>query len=142
MLALLVVAILVAPVPGVAPNAAPQSGAADPQLSSEKPWPPVGVFLFRPGGDLTAPRLIKSARPNYPAEAMRAKIQGVVTLDAVVQPDGTVGEVRIKRSLDRKFGLDDAAINSLKDYRFTPGMKDGTPVPMLLSFEVSFTLRK
>jgi protein TonB len=86
--------------------------------------------------------LIKSARPNHPAEAMRAKIQGVVTLDAVVQPDGTVGEVRIKRSLDRKFGLDDAAINSLKDYRFTPGMKDGIPVTMLLSFEVSFTLRK
>lgn len=137
MLALIVVAILFAPAP-----AAAQSETAAPQSSSEKPWPPVGVFLFRPGGDVTAPRLIKSARPNYPADAMRAKIQGVVALEAVVQPDGTVGEVRVKRSLDRKFGVDDAAINSLKEYRFTPGMKDGIPVPVLLSFEVSFTLRK
>ena len=53
-------------------------------------------------------------------------------LEVVVMPDGTVGEVRIKRSLDRKFGLDDAAINSLKDYRFTPRTKDGIPVPVLL----------
>jgi protein TonB len=86
--------------------------------------------------------LIKSARPDYPADAMRAKIQGRVAMEAVIQPDGTVGEVRVKRSLDRKFGLDDAAVRSVKDYRFTPGTKDGVAVPVLVSMEVSFTLRK
>jgi len=66
------------------------------------------------------------------------KIQGAVMLEAVIESDGTVGEVRVTRSLDRKFGLDDAAVNSLKEYRFTPGPKDGIPVPVLVSIEVSF----
>jgi TonB family protein len=138
---LTVAAVLVAA--SVTASTAPQLGASAAQRSSEQPWPPAGVFRFQPGGDVTAPRLIKSGRPNYPADAMRAKIQGVVKLEAVVERDGTVGEVRVTRSLDRKFGLDDAAINSLKQYRFTPGAKDGTPVPVLVSIEVSFsTVRK
>src|SRR5215510_13187860 len=116
---LTVAALLVAA--SIMANTAPQSGASATQRSSERPWPPAGGFRFQPGGDVTAPRLIKSGRPNYPADAMRAKIQGVVKLEAVVQPDGTVGEVRVTRSLDRKFGLDDAAVNSLREYRFTPG---------------------
>ena len=90
---------------------------------------------------MTAPRLIKSARPNYPAEAMRAKVQGRVMLEAVVQPDGTVGEVRVTRSLDRKFGLDESAVKALKEFRFTPGTKDGVPVPVLVSSEIEFTTR-
>ena len=73
---------------------------------------------------------------------MRAKIQGKVKLEIVVQPDGTVGEARVVRSLDRKYGLDDSAVKSLKDYRFFPGMKDGAAVPVLVSMEVAFTTPK
>jgi TonB family protein len=143
MLSLIIVAILMAQAPA-ATTAPPPPQSAEPaaQSTTDAPWPPAGVFRFQPGGDVTAPRIIKSARPEYTAEAMRAKIQGVVTLEAVVQPDGTVREVRIKRSLDRKFGLDDAAVKSVKDYRFTPGMKDGVAVPVLVSIEVSFALAK
>ena len=141
LLALIVVATLVAQVPTSA-AAASQSKARTDQSSPESPWPPAGVFRFQPGGDVTAPRLIKSARPDYPADAMRAKIQGRVEMEAVIQPDGTIGQVRVKRSLDRKFGLDDAAVRSVKDYRFMPGMKDSVAVPVLLSMEVAFTLRK
>jgi periplasmic protein TonB len=141
--ALMAIAILVAHTPRpMTAHAASQSGVSTAQSSPEKPWPPAGVFRFQPGGDVIAPRLIKSARPDYSGDAMRAKIQGVVKLEAVVESDGTVGEVRVTRSLDRKFGLDDAAINSLKQYRFTPGTKNGVPVPVLLSFEVSFAVRK
>jgi len=135
-LALTVAAMLVAA--SVMADTALQSGVSAAQPSSEKPWPPAGVFLLQPGGDVTAPRLIKSARPDYSGDAMRAKIQGAVMLEAVIESDGTVGEVRVTRSLDRKFGLDDAAVNSLKEYRFTPGTKDGIPVPVLVSIEVSF----
>ena len=73
---------------------------------------------------------------------MRAKVQGRVTLEGVVLPDGTVGEVRVTRSLDRKYGLDDSAVKALKEMRFSPGTKDGVAVPVLLDFEISFTVKK
>ena len=115
----------------------PAAPAARP--AAETPWPPAGVYRITAG--VTAPRLIKSARPDYPGDAMRAKIQGTVRMEAVIKPDGTVGEVRVVRSLDRKFGLDDSAVKSAKEYRFTPGTKDGIAVPVLISFEVQFTLK-
>jgi len=113
--------------------------ASAPQITPETPWPPVGVFRVVQG--ITAPKIIKSARPNYPPEAMRAKIQGRVQMEMVVQADGTVGEVRVVRSLDRKFGLDDAAVKAVKEMRFTPAMKDGTAVPVLLSTEMDFVAK-
>ena len=128
-----------APVTVVA-DAAQQPAASPAQPTAEAPWPPAGVY--RPGDGVTAPRLIKSARPDYPGEAMRAKVQGLVKLQAIVQPDGTVGEVRVTRSLDRKYGLDDSAVKALKEMRFSPGTKDGVAVPVLLDFEISFTVKK
>src|SRR5262245_27499304 len=78
-------------------------GGSAAQSAPDTPWPPMGVFRVVQG--ITAPRMIKSARPNYPPEAMRAKIQGRVMMEMIVQADGTVGEVRVVRSLDRKFGI-------------------------------------
>ena len=136
----IMLAIFVAHAPVTAQtNAAQQPAVPAAQPAAETLWPPVGVL--RSGGGVTAPRLIKSARPNYPGEAMRAKVQGRVMLEAVVQPDGTVGEVRVTRSLDRKFGLDESAVKALKEFRFTPGTKDGVPVPVLVSSEIEFTTR-
>jgi len=141
MLGPIVLAILVAhaPVTTAQANAAQQAAASAAQPPAETPWPPVGVY--RSGDGVTSPRLSKSARPNYTAEAMRAKVQGRVMLEAVVKPDGTVGEVRVTRSLDRKFGLDDAAVKALKEFRFTPGTKDGVAVPVIVSAEMSFATR-
>ena len=79
--------------------------------------------------------------PKYTAEAMRAKVQGIVLVEAVVLPDGSVGDVTIVRSLDRNFGLDDEAINAAKQWRFQPGMRFGEPVAVLVTIELSFTLR-
>jgi len=61
---------------------------------------------------------------------------------SVVLPDGTVGEVRVTRSLDRKYGLDDAAVRAFKETRFSPGTKDGVAVPVLVSFEISFAMKR
>jgi protein TonB len=80
-------------------------------------------------------------KPAYTPEAMQARIQGVVTLEAVVLPDGTVGEVRVVRSLDRTFGLDQQAIKAVKEWRFRPGSRRGRPLPMIVVAELSFTLR-
>ena len=88
-----------------------------------------------------SPRLLQEVKPNYTADAMRAKIQGVVTLEAVVNPDGSVGNVSIVRSLDPTFGLDQEAIKTVRKWRFAPGTRFGQPVPVLVEIEMTFTLR-
>jgi protein TonB len=141
MLGQIVLAILVAHASLAArPTSVLQPPASAAQPTADTPWPPVGVF--RPGDDVTPPRLLEEARPRYTPDAMRAKIQGSVFLQAVVEPDGTVGEVRVTRSLDRKFGQDDEAVKTLKKWRFTPGSKDGVAVPVLVEVQMSFSQKR
>ncbi len=96
---------------------------------------------YRPGNGVLSPRLLVEVKPSYTADAMRAKIQGVVTLEAVVLPDGSVGNVHVTRSLDQTFGLDQEAIKTVKKWRFAPGTRLGQPVPVLVEIELTFTLR-
>lgn len=100
-----------------------------------------GGGVYRPGNGVESPRLLRSVRPNYTAEAMRAKVQGVVRLEGVVLPDGSVGDLKVMRSLDPVFGLDQEAIKAAKQFRFVPGTRFGEPVAVLVSFEIEFTLR-
>jgi TonB family protein len=58
-----------------------------------------------------------------------------------VQADGTVGDVRVIRSLDSTFGLDQNAIKAVRQWRFEPGSQAGKPVPVIVSVELTFTLR-
>src|SRR5437763_742711 len=103
--------------------------------------PGAGGGVYRPGNGVESPRLLRSVRPNYTAEAMRAKVQGVVRLEGVVLPDGSVGDVKVMRSLDPVFGLDQEAVKAAKQFRFVPGTRFGEPVAVLVSFEIEFTLR-
>ena len=96
---------------------------------------------YRPGSGVTLPRPVREVKPQYTADAMRAKIQGSVWLEAVVMPDGTVGDVRITKSLDPIFGLDREAVQAAKRWRFVPGRRFGEPVPVLVVIELTFTLR-
>ena len=112
-----------------------------------------GGGAFEPGSGITNPLLIKEVKPNYTGDAMRAKLQGVVEMTAIVMPDGTVdpNRIRITRSLDATFGLDQQAIIAVKQWRFRPGTcarRDGCsgtpfgqPVPVIVSVELTFTLR-
>jgi protein TonB len=100
-----------------------------------------GGGVYRPGNGVTVPRVLREVRPNYTSDAMRAKVQGVVVLECVVKPDGTVGDVQVIRSLDSTFGLDQEAIKAAKAWRFVPGTRMGEPVPVLISIELTFTLR-
>jgi TonB family protein len=109
------------------------------RLPRQSPQPPPGVSL--PGGAVQPPRPVRNPKPQYTADAMRAKISGGATLDAVVLPDGTVGTVAVVQSLDPKHGLDQEAVKAVKQWRFEPGTLDGTPVPVLVSIEMTFSLR-
>ena len=82
-----------------------------------------------------------STEPTRTSEAMRAKVQGSVWLECIVMPDGSVGEVKVTRSLDPIFGLDQEAIKAAKMWRFRPGMRQGEPVPVIITIELTFTLR-
>ena len=96
---------------------------------------------YQIGNGVLAPRLKRSVEPQYSADAMRAKIQGVVLLAGVVQPDGRVTDIRVLRSLDRVFGLDMKAIEAARKWEFFPGTRFGQPVPVLVNFELTFNLR-
>ena len=101
----------------------------------------VGDGPFRAGAGATRPQLLREVKPNYTADAMRAKMQGVVVLECVVQPDGSVGSIGVIKSLDRAFGLDEEAVKAARQWRFVPGTRRGTPVPVVVTIEVAFTLR-
>jgi protein TonB len=105
-------------------------------------WAGPGSGDGPPGfGRVSSPRLIRKVDPEYTSGAMRAKLQGTVFLEAVVQADGTVGDVRVIRSLDSTFGLDQNAIKAVRQWRFEPGSQAGKPVPVIVSIELTFTLR-
>ena len=100
-----------------------------------------GGGAYRPGSGITLPTVLREVKPAYTADAMRAKVQGSVWLECIVMPDGSVGEVKVTRSLDPIFGLDQEAIKAAKMWRFRPGMRQGEPVPVIITIELTFTLR-
>lgn len=105
-----------------------------------------GGDAFMPGNGVEDPTLVLRVQPRYTSDAMRAKIQGVVLLDAVVLPNGTIGDIRVARSLDRSFGLDQQAIEAAKQWIFRPAMrpdpvsKERKPVAVFVRLELEFRL--
>jgi len=98
-----------------------------------------GGGVFRVGGGVSPPTVISRVEPQYSEEARKARYQGTVVLEAIVRRDGTVDIQRIVRSLG--FGLDENAIQALKQWRFRPGTRNGIPVDVSLNIEVNFNLR-
>jgi protein TonB len=100
-----------------------------------------GGGAFRPGNGITSPSLLRSVEPKYTSDAMRAKVQGDVELEAVVTANGTVGDVHITKSLDDKFGLDQEAIKAARQWMFKPGVdRDGKPTAVIVTLILSFRL--
>lgn len=107
-------------------------------LASNRPQRDV-YSTKQPG--VTAPTLVKESKPGYTPEALHARIEGIIKLEAVVLADGKVGDVKITQSLDKEFGLDDRAIATVKKWEFKPGRKDGKAVPVRVEIEMSFKLK-
>jgi len=97
-----------------------------------------GGGLFHVGGGVSAPKAIYSPDPDYSEEARKVKHMGVVVLWLVVDPDGKPRDIRVLRTLG--LGLDEKAIEAVKNWRFDPAMKDGKPVAVPISVEVTFHL--
>ena len=100
-----------------------------------------GGGAYHVGSGVNSPVVIREIKPQYTSEAMRAKIQGAVTVECVVRPDGTVGDAHVIHSLDATFGLDEAALAAARQWRFRPGTRLGEPVPVIITIELTFTLR-
>ena len=121
-----------APVP-----AAQRPGAVDTPADTDS-LPP-GVSL--PGDGVSMPRVLNKVNPEYTPEALRAKLEGTVLLQAVVRTHGIASDISVLRSLDRRFGLDQQAVAALKQWRFAPGQREGRPVPVLVQVEMNFALK-
>ena len=77
--------------------------------------------------------------PLYTEEARRARLEGVVILEAIVTKDGTVDAIHVVQGL--AFGLTDSAMDALKQWKFSPGKKDGQDVDVALSIAINFRLQ-
>jgi protein TonB len=97
------------------------------------------VFSSKDGVMLPVP--VRQVKADYTTAAMEARIQGTVVMDAVVLDDGKVGEVKVTESLDMEYGLDKQAVEAMKQWLFKPGTKDGKPVAVRLTVEMTFTLK-
>ena len=102
------------------------------------PPPPLVTAPLRPGGDIRVPRKIRHVAPVYPPLALSVKKQGVVILDAVIGEDGFVRNVRVLRSIPL---LDQAAIDAVRQWQFTPTLLNGHPVPVVMTVTVSFEVK-
>ncbi|MBI2189866.1 MAG: TonB family protein [Acidobacteria bacterium] len=100
-----------------------------------------GGGVYRPGSGVINPRVIREVKPQYTADAMRAKVQGTVLIECVVLPDGSVGRIDVVKSLDPTLGLDAEAVKAARQWRFVPGTRFGEPVAVIVTIELTFTLR-
>ena len=100
---------------------------------------PSGRAPVRVGGSVAAPRPIVKPHPEYTAEAMRARIEGKVVIEALVDEQGRVADARVVTSLPM---LDEVALAAAKQWEFTPALLNGEPVPVLVVIELAFNLRQ
>jgi protein TonB len=90
--------------------------------------------------EMTRPVTIHQVAPRYTAIAIKASVQGVVTVDAVIDEQGNVTNVRVLRGLP--MGLDRSAVEAVRQWRFTPAKLDGKPVKVIFTLTVNFTIQR
>jgi TonB family protein len=124
-----------------------EAGAVDPgtlasfgsaKITATLPDNPDASGAYRVGGGVTAPSLTYKTEPGYGQEARIMKFQGTVILQIVVGVDGVSENISVVRQLG--FGLDEKAVEAVREWRFKPGMKDAVPVPVSAQVEVNFRL--
>lgn len=112
---------------------APLRDAIPPPPPTPVSTPPVHV-----GGAVSQPRRTTYIVPQYPVIAREAHVSGVVILEAVIAEDGSVRDVRVLRSIPL---LDQAAVDAVRQWRFTPTLLNGAPVPVIMTVTVAFNLQ-
>ena len=100
-----------------------------------------GGGAYRPGNGVTSPIPTYRATPSYTTEAVRARAQGIITVECVVEPNGECGDVRVIRGFAPPYGLDQQALATARRWRFRPGTREGEAVPVLVNLEIEFNIR-
>jgi TonB family protein len=116
------------------PPPPPFTGFAEPFEATAARLTPLRV-----GGNIRPPTKIRDVKPAYPAEARAANVQGVVIIEAVIDPSGSVANARVLRSIPL---LDEAALSAVSQWQFTPTELNGQPVGVLMTVTVNFTLQR
>jgi TonB family protein len=93
--------------------------------------------VLRVGGNIGAPQKVHNVAPDYPAVARDAKVQGIVVIGITVGPDGSVAEAWVERSVPL---LDEAALDAVRQWRYSPTLLNGVAVPVRMTVTVNFTL--
>ena len=117
------------------PLSVPSRGTGAPPVAVP-PWP-AAEGAVRVGSGISAPRQIKKVNPVYPSAAQRERVQGVVILEAIIDTDGKVKDARVLRSVPL---LDQAALDAVKQWEYTPTLKDGKPVPVVMTVTTTFAM--
>jgi len=92
----------------------------------------------RVGGLIREPKKVRDVAPVYPSIAREAKIQGIVILEATITPQGRVEGVKVLRGVP---ALDEAAVEAVKQWTYTPTLLGGVPVGVVMTVTVNFVLR-
>jgi TonB family protein len=108
------------------------SSSAQPQAS-----PDSAAYRFDDLLVTSLPEAIHRKAPSYPDAAREARITGLVMVEALVVPDGSVSQVRISESVP---GLDEAALDALRGWRFKPARCGDRPIPVRLVVPVRFSI--
>ena len=98
---------------------------------------PAPADLVRVGGKVTAPRKRHHVNPTYPPLAAQSRVQGTVELEATIDENGNVVNLRVLRSIPL---LDGAALEAVRQWKYEPTLLNGSPVPILMSVSVKFEL--
>lgn len=101
------------------------------------PPPPPPPAPLRVGGDIKEPKKTRNVPPVYPKIAMAAKVSGVVILEATISKEGQVRDVKVLRSIPM---LDNAAVEAVRQWQYTPPLLNGVPVDVIMTVTVNFTL--
>jgi TonB family protein len=125
-----------APPAAAAVPSPPPSGRADSAPQDTDPLVCPGAI--RVGNGIAAPTRVTNIRPEYSPEALAAKVEGIVVLDACIGADGRVDDARVSRSVPL---LDQSALDAIWQWEFTPTLLNGEPVPVVITFTVNFTLK-
>jgi TonB family protein len=118
--------------------------AVVPQQPTLPPRPPQTAVSGDPyqspvrvGGTIREPFKVRDVKPVYPADAQSARVQGIVILEAIIDRDGYVREARVLRSVPM---LDQAAVEAVRQWRYTPTLLNGMPVEVIMTVTVNFSL--
>jgi protein TonB len=102
-----------------------------------KPPPQAGPAPVRTGGNIKAPTKTRDVKAVYPAIAQSARVQGVVIIEATIDQQGRVSDARVLRSIPL---LDQAALDAVRQWEFTPTLLNGVAVPVIMTVTVQFSL--